>query len=189
MNRKTAVLFGSIVLLTAMVLFFALVGRGNTVYYVPGQTAGTSGETAEQTQTGGSAVTEFAETDSTVTDASEDADEDTVSAAQGIGDRGTYPKEETAAVETDPQPQDATPPQTEEVPTQAREETAAQQSPSEITFAQYEAMTEAEQEAFVDSFESIKEFNQWWQAAQANKEDRESVEIEDGVIDLENDLR
>lgn len=115
----------------------------------------------------------------------------------GVGVRGDYGNEDSTGVTTAPEetqdavatePEETKPAESEETkPTEPEETQPAGTQPEDafgITFAQYEAMTEAEQEKFVESFPSVSDFVDWWNAAQAQQDKEDTTIIDGDVIDL-----
>ena len=126
----------------------------------------------------------------------------------GVGERGDYGDEETPSPEATQPARDQEKPETvkpeatkpedkpeskpEETKPAAPEETQPS-SPEEtlppellgMTYSQYWAMSEEEQEVFVNSFEKLSDFVDWWHAAKAyEKKDDEPIELEGDVVDL-----
>ena len=116
-------------------------------------------------------------------------------AEMGIGQRGDYEDEGNPSAEatkptesqnqTEEQPEATQPEATQPEDTQpAAPEETQPEGEQKVTFAQYVAMSEQEQEAFVASFPSLRAFMDWWNAAKAEEEAEEPIIVDDGVIDL-----
>ena len=145
------------------------------------------------------------EEDPTATTAATEAVED-VDVQIGVGQRGDYDQEETEAAQTgdnavattpeqtnpadttpvDTKPADTKPEESQSDSAQATQPAAPEQSGEELplTYDQYMAMTEQEQEDFVKSFATLSDFVDWWNAARAQQEKEEPTQIEGNVIDL-----
>ena len=125
----------------------------------------------------------------------------------GVGERGDYGDGETVppgTSETEP-PETTLPGQTEPNPTgpesttpenttpegttpedttpEDGEPTTGGQPDTTVTFSQYLAMSVEEQEAFVNSFETLADFVMWWNAAKAAENEEEYI-TGDPSIDL-----
>ena len=81
----------------------------------------------------------------------------------------TMPVQTATPIETEPPVTDATSPVT-----------------GMLTYESYEAMTEEQQIAFMETFESIEAFFEWYNTAKAEYETQNpGIEIDDGIIDLD----
>lgn len=87
-----------------------------------------------------------------------------------LGKEETTPVKTTTSIETEPPVTDATSPVT-----------------GMLTYESYEAMTEAQQIAFMEEFEDIAAFFDWYNAAKAEYEAQNpAIEVgEEGIIDLD----
>ena len=118
------------------------------------------------------------------------SEENETSPSMGVGDRGDYAEETTPA--TEPEESVATTPvATEPVPTEPEETTPETTEPEEttpgestMTYSQYLAMTEDEQEAFINSFPTLRDFVDWWNAAKAAEGSGGDIITGDPSMDL-----
>ena len=133
-----------------------------------------------------------------------DTTEDTIPApSMGVGERGDYtddsatePSAESSEPEvtepgtTEPETTEpeTTEPGTTEPETTGPEDTTPVTPPDEeqitLTFEEYLAMSVEEQEAFVESFESLEDFIAWWNAAKAAQEKEDNTITGDPNVDL-----
>lgn len=111
----------------------------------------------------------------------------------GVGERGDYEEEETSSPEATKPSQSEEDPDTQpeatepKAPEEALNETPDATGSTEnlpLTFEQYLALSEAEQEKFVASFPSLRDFMDWWNAAKAQQEEEEPIILDGDVIDL-----
>ena len=113
----------------------------------------------------------------------------------GVGERDDY-GEETEPTEpqtpvtdaTEPketEPKETEPDSTEPTSTEPEGTTSTEgEEPKVLTFAEYEAMSLEEQEAFVASFETLQDFIDWWNAAKEAEKNDEEIITGDPTIDL-----
>lgn len=129
------------------------------------------------------------------TQTTETPEETEISPSMGVGGRGDYgdetvPETEPATETTTPattEPENTEPVLTEPVettpePTEPEETTPEQETA--VTYSQYLAMTEDEQEAFVNSFPSLQDFVNWWNEAKAAEGSGGDIITGDPSIDL-----
>ena len=128
-----------------------------------------------------------------------DTTEDTIPApSMGVGERGDYTDDsatEPSAESSEPEvtepgttEPETTEPETTEPGTTGPEDTTPVTPPDEeqitLTFEEYLAMSVEEQEAFVESFESLEDFIAWWNAAKAAQEKEDNTITGDPNVDL-----
>lgn len=128
-----------------------------------------------------------------------DTTEDTIPApSMGVGERGDYTDDsatEPSAESSEPEVTEpgttepgTTEPETTEPETTGPEDTTPVTPPDEeqitLTFEEYLAMSVEEQEAFVESFESLENFIAWWNAAKAAQEKEDNTITGDPNVDL-----
>ena len=128
-----------------------------------------------------------------------DTTEDTIPApSMGVGERGDYTDDsatEPSAESSEPEVTEpgttepgTTEPETTEPETTGPEDTTPVTPPDEeqttLTFEEYLAMSVEEQEAFVESFESLEDFIAWWNAAKAAQEKEDNTITGDPNVDL-----
>lgn len=114
-----------------------------------------------------------------------------VSPSMGVGGRGDYGDETVPGTEPSA-PETTAPGTTEPVPTEPVETTPKPAEPDEttpeeqtaVTYSQYLAMTEDEQEAFINSFPTMRDFVDWWNAAKAAEGSGGDIITGDPSIDL-----
>ena len=118
-------------------------------------------------------------------------EETEVAPSMGVGERGDYGDE--TVPETEPGVTEATEPgTTEPAPTEPADPTPDTTEPAEtapeeqltVTYSQYLAMTEDEQEAFINSFPTLQAFVDWWNAAKAAEGSGGDIITGDPSIDL-----
>ena len=90
----------------------------------------------------------------------------------GVGQRGEYEDENPTQATEATQPVETKP---------TEEQTGSELT---VTYAQYQAMTEEEQEAFVESFPTMSDFVDWWNAAQAAQEKDDPIILDGNAVDL-----
>ena len=95
------------------------------------------------------------------------------------------PTEETTP-STATEPEETTEPTHSETESDATETTAPSEDTTELTdFEKYHSMSGQEQQAFINSFESIEDFFTWYNAAKAEYEAQNpGINVGDGDIDL-----
>lgn len=99
-------------------------------------------------------------------------------------------KEETVSEETEAAEQTELTEPTEEQPAETVPETSVPAEPAETVaktteYEWFHALSGEEQEAYMDSFDSIAAFFEWYNAAKAEYEElHPSIEVGDGNIDL-----
>ncbi len=83
-------------------------------------------------------------------------------------------------------PEQSTPSQEPEKPSQGESTPPAEPKPNtNLTYAEYMAMTPAEQEAYYESYENVMDFIAWHNAAKAKYDaEKDSIQIEGGNIDI-----
>ena len=113
--------------------------------------------------------------------------------SMGVGERGDYTDDnvtEPSAESSEPEvtEPEVTEPEVTEPETTGPEDTTPATPPDEeqitLTFEEYLAMSVEEQEAFVESFESLEDFIAWWNAAKAAQEKEDNTITGDPNVDL-----
>jgi len=107
----------------------------------------------------------------------------------GVGERDDSeddaPPPETAEPKpsTEPSTEPTTEPSTEPstAPVDPPEENS---DPANITYSQFTAMSPEEQEAFIDSFPSLRDYINWFNTAKAKEADQDKVILDGNEIDL-----
>ena len=116
-----------------------------------------------------------------------DPTEGTSDMEMGVGERGDdYEDEDTQPADTKPQvsdqPQQSTEPQETTKPQESTEPVST--DPETMTIAKYEALSEEDAEAFVNSFPTRRDFINWYNAEKAKQPTDETIGSDDNGIDL-----
>lgn len=196
MNKKTSILLSAVGALIALALAVLLIAKGCAPQKAPsGNISGSTSATTDALLPSGEVSgTEQDPNDGTQKPVGEDTP--TFEVELGVGSRDEFPdKEETTGstvTEIEQKPQD----EPTQKPTGGKDTPATQPSAPDdedkdedkdtvLTYAQYIALAPEQQEAYVDTFDSLKAFINWYNTAKAEyDQDRDSIEI-DGPIDLE----
>lgn len=120
-----------------------------------------------------------------------DYEEDNTSTAPGvvagIGNRGDY-EEDNPPEQTDPvgtKPEDTKPEDTKPKPTESTEPATAEKlDPDAVTLDMFNAMSDAEQDAFLDQFPTLRDRIMWFNAQSAKEPTNETITSGDGNVDL-----
>ncbi len=145
------------------------------------------GRTDGQPSTQESAPEATATTENGQDQTAADPTENTSDIEMGVGERGDdYEDEDTQPADTKPQEstqfQETTQPQETTRPQESTE--PASTDPEVMTIAKYEAMSEEEAEAFVNSFPTLRDFINWYNAEKAKQPTDETIGAGDNGIDL-----
>lgn len=200
MNRRIVTVLVTVVALLLLaglsVAFFVLPAARESSPVIPidtaPDTAATQSVTGSEDSTGGADATDSADATATVgateTTGNQTDEQDTgLQVQQGVGDREDFEGQDPTEPATgEDKPADRkdpvqTPP-VETTPDGTQPDLPA--DPRDMTFAMYEAMSEEDQEKFVDSFDSVADFVDWWNQAKKDADRQDPIKIEDGKIDL-----
>lgn len=114
--------------------------------------------------------------------ATADTDATTPSAEMGVGERGDY-EDDTKPAET--KPTETKPAETKPVENQPDNVVIPDTfDPENTTIEMWEAMTSQQQDAFQDSFPTLRDFINWYNSQKAKEPTTDSITSDDNTVDL-----
>lgn len=180
MKKKVAVAALAVLLAVVLVVIFAFSGNEEEA---PPETEPVV--TAEETTVATTEATIPGLEDSIFDEETEETTEATEKTEETEETEETAPPEQDNTKPTKPKPTETEPAETDPAETEPTEAEPTVPSVEEMDYETFQKLSPAEQQAFVESFDSIEEFFAWYNAAkEAYEKANAPIEVGGGAIDI-----